>query len=82
MKKKLTIRIEESAIDSAKQMAANQGKSVSQIVEDYLRLAAAGQELRQSAHDVHPEVAAITGMLAGVNLNESDYREHLARKHL
>lgn len=82
MKKKLTIRIEESAIGSAKQLSANQGKSVSQIVEDYLRLAAADQELKQSVHDIHPEVAAITGMLAGVNLDESDHREYLARKHL
>ena len=81
MKKKLTIRIDEHVIERAKRMSLAQGKSVSQIVEDYLRVAGEAPLGAGTLPPVHPDVLALTGLLAGSTLDESDYREYLSEKH-
>lgn len=82
MKKKLTLRIDTEMIERAHALSAARGKSVSQFVEDYLRLASASAaDVAGSLPALHPDVAAITGVLAGSALTEGDYRRHLEEKH-
>lgn len=81
MRKKLTLRIDEAVIDRAKRVSAAQGKSISQLVEDYFRLAKDPGASDCDLPPIHPDVIALTGLLAGSGLDESDYRRHLEEKH-
>jgi len=80
MKRKLTLRVDEAAILRAKRFAESQGKSVSQMVEDYFRIA----EIPHGDGDlpaIHPDVLALSGILASSGLDESSYRDYLIEKH-
>lgn len=81
MKKKLTLRIDETVIDRAKRVSAGQGKSISQIVEDYFRLAGEPLATADDLPPIHPDVLALTGLLEGSGLDEADYRRYLEAKH-
>ena len=77
MNTKLTLRLDDKLIASAKRHAAESGKSVSQMVSDFFALMdAQGKDV-----DVTPHVRALRGVLAGSGLDESDYRRHLEEKH-
>jgi hypothetical protein len=76
---KLTLSVEEKVVDAAKQYAARQGTSVSQLVEDYLRVLSS---LRSAPlKPMPPILARWQGLLKGSKLDVADYREHLERKH-
>ena len=81
MKKKLTIRIDEAMIERAKRLAATRGKSLSQLVEDYLRVSGDVEGGADTLPPVHPDVLALTGILVGTDLDEGDYRDYLVEKH-
>jgi len=91
MQTKLTLRLDDEVIRSAKAYARQRGKSISQIVADYLRmlpdarvLPAAGAS-EQSA-PLAPIVSSLRGVLrrpgSAVEVDESDYRRHLEDKYL
>jgi len=79
MPTKLTLRMDEKLIERAKAHSKATGKSVSQLVADYLAMLEdrpAG-ELR-----LRPIVHSLRGLLRGADLGEEDYRRHLEDKYL
>lgn len=80
MQTKLTLRIDEELIERAKSHARRSGKSVSQLVSDYLQLLPQPQQTKP--RPLTPLVESLRGVLAGSGLDEEDYRRHLEEKHL
>ena len=78
MNTKLTLRLDDKLIASAKRRSAESGKSVSQLVSDFFAL----MDARDSQVDITPRVRSLRGVLAGSTLDEADYRRHLEEKHL
>jgi hypothetical protein len=76
---KLTLSVDEEVVEVAKRYAAQHGTSVSQLVEDYLRLVSRLAEPR--SQPMPPILARWHGVLKGSGLDASDYREHLERKY-
>lgn len=78
MQTKLTLRLDENLIASAKRYGEAQGKSVSQLVAEFFQML----EYKEPRAALPPLVASLKGAAAGVALNEQDYRQHLETKHL
>lgn len=80
MNTKLTLRLDEKLIASAKRHSAASGRSVSQLVADFFSLL----EAQSTSTDVEvtPRVRALRGVLAGSELDEDEYRRHLENKYL
>ncbi len=79
MQTKLTLRLDDALIRSAKRYAGKSGKSVSQIVADYFALIDAGDEA--SGVELTPRVRSLLGAVSASMLDEGDYRRHLEGKH-
>lgn len=79
MNTKLTLRMDEDVIRGAKRYSAKTGKSVSQLVEDYL--AVLSREVPLSKDSLPPAVRALYGALAGSGVSERDWYEHLEEKY-
>lgn len=77
MKTKLTLRLDDKLIASAKRHSAESGKSVSQLVSDFFALI----DTRDTDVEITPRVRSLRGVLAGSGLDESDYRRHLEEKY-
>ncbi len=77
MNTKLTLRLDEDLIASAKRHSAESGKSLSQLVADFFALIDA-----EGGVEITPRVRSLRGVLAGSKLDESDYRHHLEEKYL
>lgn len=77
MNTKLTLTIEERIIDSAKRYARFHGKSLSGIVENYLKvLASKGPEKKPNPEKLSPRVEELMGV---IELPEDfDYKRTLA----
>jgi hypothetical protein len=78
MNTKLTLRLDDRLIASAKRHSAESGKSVSQLVSDFFALIEAPD--RDTA--ITPRVRSLRGVLAGSGVDERDYRRHLEEKYL
>lgn len=78
MQTKLTLRMEAVLIDQVKAYAKNHDKSLSQIVTDYFYLLS--QQTNKQANC--PITQALTGILAGTEVDEADYKQHLSDKYL
>ncbi len=78
MNTKLTLRLDERLIASAKRHSAESGKSVSRLVSDYFALI----DAQDRDIEITPRVRSLRGVLAGSGLDESDYRRHLEEKYL
>ncbi len=82
MNTKLTLRLDDSLIANAKVYAAQEGRSVSELVAAYF--SALG---RQSPHAATAATARpsktdqLVGALAGLPLDEQDYKKHLEAKY-
>ncbi len=79
MNTKLTLRLDDELIRSAKRYSHESGKSVSRLVADYFALIDAGAELPDS--QMSPRVRSLVGALKGAKMTESDYRRHLEKKY-
>jgi hypothetical protein len=77
MNTKLTLRLDDKLIASAKRHSAESGKSVSQLVSDFFAL----MDAQDAEVDITPRVRSLRGVLAGSGLDESDYRRHLEEKY-
>ena len=77
MKTKLTLRLDDKLIASAKRHSAESGKSVSQLVSDFFAL----MDAQDADVDITPRVRSLRGVLTGSGLDESDYRRHLEEKY-
>jgi hypothetical protein len=80
MQTKLTLRIDGDLIARAKSYAHKSGKSVSQLVSDYLELLP--EPGQRQPRPLTPIVESLRGSLAGSGLDEDDYRRHLEKKYL
>ncbi|MCZ7663789.1 MAG: DUF6364 family protein [Thermoleophilia bacterium] len=77
MNTKLTLRLDDKLIASAKRHSAESGKSVSQMVADFFALI----DAQDRDVDITPRVRSLRGVLAGSGVDESDYRRHLEEKY-
>ncbi len=77
---KLTLRIDDELIERAKAYSKVAGKSLSQVVADYLALLPA--EGRETGVRRTPIVQSLRGLLRGADVDESTYHRHLEDKYL
>jgi hypothetical protein len=82
MQTKLTLRMEEELIERAKSYSQRVGKSVSQLVSDYIKmLPEPRQRNGRKPRTLTPIVRSMKGVLRGVQIDEQDYRRYLEEKH-
>lgn len=80
MKKKLTLRLDDSLIKRAKKRAKQKGTSVSQMVANYFALI--DTEQPPTDRELPPITASLSGILKDKEIREEDYKTHLEEKHL
>jgi hypothetical protein len=80
MNTKLTLRLDDDLIKSAKAYAAMTGKSVSRIVADLFEIIK--NEKLQKETSLPPTVRSLRGVLKGVQIDQKDYKQHLEEKYL
>ncbi len=80
MNTKLTLRMDDSLIKSAKAYSAKTGKSVSRIVADLFEIIK-NEELKKES-ELPPTVRSLHGVLKRKAVNEKDYKKHLEEKYL
>ena len=78
MQTKLTLRLEESLIQQAKNYAREHDKSLSQVVADYFQILT--QQSKKT--DTSPITKSLIGVLDAGNIDEEDYKKHLEEKYL
>ena len=79
MNTKLTLRMDEKIVRKAKIEAKRRGKSVSQMVAEYIESIGLQQN---SKKDLPPTTASLVGILKGKKISEEDYKTHLREKYL
>ena len=76
MNTKLTLSIEQSVIDKAKEYARNKKRSLSDLIENYLK-ALTSDELREGSHDA-PIVKSLRGSFQSPE--DFDYKKELGER--
>ena len=76
MDTKLTLKLDSNVIELSKAYAKKQGKSLSSIVEDYLRSMLTQSEDAE-IYDISPELASLVGV-ANIGDDDSVKAEYLA----
>ena len=79
MHTKLTLRMDETLVRRAKAEASRRGKSVSQMVGEFVDALGSPKRDKQ---ELPPITASLVGVLKGHRVSESDYKRHLREKHL
>ncbi len=77
MTTKLTLSLEESVIKEAKSVAKNKGKSLSNLIENYLRSLI--QQKENSEIEISPVVKKLVGCVKPIDSN-SNYKEVVAEE--
>ena len=80
MSTKLTLRMDEDLIESAKEYSAKTGKSVSRIVADLFVIIKNETIIKEES--LSPTVRSLKGILKGKKLDETDYNKYLEEKYL
>ncbi len=80
MNTKLTLRLDDHLIQSAKEYSAQTGKSVSKIVSDFFALIQ-NEKLKKSS-SITPTVQSLKGILKDSKFPENAYKKHLEEKYL
>ncbi len=80
MNTKLTLRLDEDLIKSAKSYSAKTGKSVSKIVADYFALI--DTKLSGRLRDISPLTRSLMGSLKKGKVSKEDYKKYLEEKYL
>lgn len=78
MQSKLTLRMDDQLIESAKAYSAQSGKSISRIVADLFTLMQ--QQSRGIEEPLPPTVKSLKGILKGHQVDEGDYHQYLDEK--
>ena len=78
MNVKLTLSVDDKAIEAGKRYAARQNKSLSKMVESFLLLL---DEPEIEIIPISNHLQSLVGIGAG-QLDEAAYKEHLAEKYL
>jgi len=76
---KLTLRMDDNLIESAKEYSSQTGKSVSRIVADLFEIIK--NEKMKREDPLTPTVRSLKGILKGKQLDEKDYKKYLAEKY-
>jgi hypothetical protein len=79
MNTKLTLRLDDALIRSAKLHSAKSGKSISRLVADYFTVIETSET--ESLIELTPRVRSLIGVLSGAVVDEQDYRRHLEEKY-
>lgn len=82
MQTKLTLRMDDQLIAAAKEHALATGRSLSQLVAEYLAAVSLDEIPERDSSVLTPTVARLRGCLRGVDLDVNDYRAHLEDKYL
>lgn len=80
MQAKLTLSLEKDVIEQAKEYAHRQHRSLSKMVENYLRLVTSSEQMET---DISPTVAKLSGILppeAADHFRE-EYTDYLEKKY-
>lgn len=77
MQTKLTLRLDKERILFGKRWAKQHGKSLSQLIEDYL---ATLEEMSPSPTELPPLTKSLIGLAQG--MSEEDYKHYLETKYL
>ena len=80
MNTKLTLRLDDQLIASAKEYSAQTGKSVSKIVSDFF-IIIKNEKLKEN-NSITPTVQSLKGILKNTNVSKSDYKNYLEKKYL
>ncbi len=80
MNTKLTLRLDESLIESAKKYSAKTGKPLSHIVANLFEIIK--NEKLMEEPEFPPTVSSLRGILKGKDIDEKDYKKHLEEKYL
>ena len=83
MKKRITLTIDEDYIRAAKEYAKREGKSVSQLLEEYF--AKYGEPIKPlRKEEMSPIVRSLSGIIKGADIKDyrAEYRKHLEEKYL
>ncbi len=80
MNTKLTLRLDDHLIASAKEYSAQTGKSVSKIVSDFFVIIK-NEKLTES-NLITPTVQSLKGILKNTKVSKSDYKNYLEAKYL
>lgn len=76
---KLTLRMDDNLIESAKEYSSQTGKSVSRIVADLFEIIK--NEKIKREEPLTPTVRSLKGILKGKPLDEKDYKKYLEEKY-
>ncbi len=76
---KLTLRMDDNLIESAKEYSSQTGKSVSRIVSDLFEIIK-NEKLKRD-EPLPPTVRSLRGILKGKGLDEKTYKEYLEEKY-
>ena len=79
MTTKVTVLIDEEVARSARQYSERRGRSLDQMVSDFLKTVSS--EETQCMPPLTPIVRQLKGSLKGKRLGVADYRKHLEEKH-
>jgi hypothetical protein len=77
---KLTLRMDDNLIESAKEYSAQTGKSVSRIVADLFEIIK--NERMNTEETLTPTIRSLKGILKGKQGDEKDYKKYLEEKYL
>lgn len=80
MNTKLTLRMDDNLIESAKEHAAKTGKSVSRIVADLFEIIK--NEKLKREYPLTPTVRSLKGALKGKPVDGEAYKKYLEEKYL
>lgn len=80
MNTKLTLRLDEDLIKSAKIYAHSSGKSLSRLVADYFYLL--DKKAVKKTACLTPIVKSIKGSMKKATIDEDDYKKYLEEKYL
>ncbi len=80
MNTKLTLRLDDKLVESAKKYSAKTGKSVSRIVADLFSIIT--EENQEKEFAITPVVKSLRGAMGKARIDETDYRAYLEERHL
>ena len=80
MNTKLTLRLDDELIATAKEYSKKTGKSVSKIVADLFTIIK-NEEMKKRG-ELTPTVKSLKGVLKDKGLGEDDYKKYLEKKYL
>ena len=80
MNTKLTLKLDENLIKSAKRYSSQSGKSLSNIVADFFSIIK-NQKLEEE-YPLTPAVKSLKGALKNASFSEDDYKKYLEEKYL